>query len=143
MSCWRSPLAAYEALGESAPGVGFVKGMVAFGYEESGDYAQAERFGREAMAANENDLWSLHAVAHVLEMQCRHGEGRDLLNYPFGTWDDRTPFKDHLWWHSALFALEEGDIANACWSSMTGKCGLTRTAFYLDVQNAASLLDAA
>lgn len=134
-----APLSVYEALGENAPGAGFVKGMVAFGYEESGDYAQAEKFGREAMAANENDLWSLHAVAHVLEMQCRHGEGRELLDYPFGTWDDRTPFKDHLWWHSALFVLEQGDAPRVL-ELYDREVRIDENGFYLDVQNAASLL---
>ncbi|MEM8744053.1 MAG: tetratricopeptide repeat protein [Pseudomonadota bacterium] len=134
------PLGAYQALGDGAPGINYVKGMLAFGHEENGDYAQAEKFGREAMEANENDLWSLHAVAHVLEMQCRHSEGRDLLNYPFGTWDDRTPFKDHLWWHSALFALEEGDIARVL-ELYDREVRVDENGFYLDVQNAASLLE--
>ena len=134
------PLTAYEALGEYAPGINFVKGMVAFGHEENGDYAQAEKFGREAMEANTNDLWSLHAVAHVLEMQCRHGEGRNLLNQPFGTWEDRTPFKDHLWWHSALFALEEGDMPRVL-ELYDREVRVDENGFYLDVQNAASLLE--
>ena len=134
-----APLAVFDALGEQAPGVNFVKGMVAFGCEENGDYAQAEKFGREGMEANENDLWSLHAVAHVLEMQCRHDEGRDLLNYPFGTWADRTPFKDHLWWHSALFALEQGDTERVL-NLYDKEVRVDENGFYLDVQNAASLL---
>ncbi len=129
----------YKALGESAPGISFVKGMVAFGCEENGNYRRAEKFGREAMEANENDLWSLHAVAHVLEMQCRHDEGRNLLNQPFGTWEDRTPFKDHLWWHSALFALEEGDIDRVL-ELYDREIRVDENGFYLDVQNAASLL---
>ena len=70
-----APHGVLKAIGERAHGVNFVHGMIAFGFEENGDYENAESFGRRAMQANEHDLWSLHAVAHVFEMQCRHDEG--------------------------------------------------------------------
>ena len=134
-----APQGALKSIGGKAPYVNFVKGMVAFGLEESGDYGGAEKFGREAMDANANDLWALHAVAHVLEMQCRQDEGRGLLNQPPGTWSDRNPFKDHLWWHSALFALEQGDTPRVL-ELYDAEVRVDETGFYLDVQNAASLL---
>jgi tetratricopeptide (TPR) repeat protein len=134
-----APLAVFKVIGEKAHGSNFIQGMVAFGLEENGEYEQAESFGRTAMEANENDLWALHAVAHVLEMQCRHDEGRALLNRPWGTWEDRTPFKDHLWWHSALFALEQGDTSRVL-ELYDREVRVDETGFYLDVQNAASLL---
>jgi len=134
-----APIAALKALGEDAPASGFIMGMVAFGLEENGDYGQAEKYGREAVARNENDLWALHAVAHILEMQCRFDEGRGLLNQPTGTWTDRSPFKDHLWWHSALFSLEKGDTPCVLELYDT-EVRVDETGFYLDVQNAASLL---
>ncbi len=133
------PAAVLKALGDDAPTSGFIMGMVAFGLEESGDYAEAETFGRKAVERNENDLWALHAVAHILEMQCRHDEGRTLLNQPYGTWSDRSPFKDHLWWHSALFSLELGDIDRVL-ELYDREVRVDETGFYLDVQNAASLL---
>lgn len=135
----KGPLQVFEKLGEDSPASGFVMGMCAFGLEESGDYEQAESFGRKAVEHNENDLWALHAVAHVLEMQCRHDEGRVLLNKPYGTWSDRNPFKDHLWWHSALFSLEAGDTAKVL-ELYDREVRVDETGFYLDVQNAASLL---
>ena len=134
-----APVAALETFGEDAPMSGFIMGMVAFGLEENGEYSQAEKYGREAVERNEDDLWALHAVAHILEMQCRQEEGRKLLNLPAGTWSDRNPFKDHLWWHSALFALEQGDISRVL-ELYDAEVRVDETGFYLDVQNAASLL---
>ena len=134
-----APAAALKTFGEDAPVSGFIMGMAAFGLEENGDYGGAEKLGREAVERNENDLWALHAVAHILEMQCRHDEGRSLLNHPLGTWSDRNPFKDHLWWHSALFALEQGDIPRVL-ELYDAEVRVDETGFYLDVQNASSLL---
>jgi tetratricopeptide (TPR) repeat protein len=135
----RAPAGVLKALGEDTLLGGYIMGMVAFGLEENGDYAEAESFGREAVERNENDLWALHAVAHILEMQCRHDEGCTLLNQPYGTWTDRTPFKDHLWWHSALFSLEKGDFPRVL-ELYDREVRVDETGFYLDVQNAASLL---
>lgn len=134
-----APAAVLGRIDEAMPGRPFVLGMLAFGLEENGDYARAESFGREAVEANENDLWALHAVAHVLEMQCRHKEGATLLDRPFGAWSDRNPFKDHVWWHAALFALEMGDHARVL-EVYDREVRVDERGFYLDVQNAASLL---
>lgn len=57
---------------QDTPGFGFVKGMYAFGLEESGDYLQAEEQGREAVTLNPQDGWAVHAVTHVMEMQARN-----------------------------------------------------------------------
>lgn len=135
----KAPAAVLKKLGEDAPASGFVMGMVAFGLEECGEYGEAETFGRKAVERNANDLWALHALAHILEMECRHDEGRGLLNQPFGAWEDRSPFKDHLWWHAALFSLELGDIDRVL-ELYDREVRVDETGFYLDVQNAASLL---
>src|SRR5215472_13699722 len=47
--------------------------------EESGRYAEAEASGRNALAADARVPWAIHAVAHVMEMQGRHDEGRDWM----------------------------------------------------------------
>ncbi|MCP4329814.1 MAG: tetratricopeptide repeat protein [Alphaproteobacteria bacterium] len=133
------PAAAAGRLDPAMPGYGFVLGMLAFGLEECGDYAEAERYGRHAVELNREDLWAVHAVAHVLEMQCRHEEGTQWLDQPFGTWDDRNPFKDHLWWHAALFSLELGDFDRVL-DIYDREVRVDETGFYLDVQNAASML---
>jgi tetratricopeptide (TPR) repeat protein len=121
------------------PGYGNVLGMLAFGYEECGQYREAERLGREAVQHNPNDLWAVHAVAHVLEMEDRQQEGIDWLARPHDHWSDRNPFKGHLWWHLALFRLESGqyDEVLALYDQSIRNDGST---FYLDIQNAASLL---
>ena len=54
---------------------GFVLGMQAFGLEECGAYGKAESLGRKAVELNPHDVWSAHAVAHVMEMEERLDEG--------------------------------------------------------------------
>ena len=134
-----APAAVLGRIEEGTPGYGSVLGMLAFGLEECGDYARAEDLGRRAFSINSNDLWALHAVAHVMEMQGRHEEGREWLYQPFGAWADRNPFKDHIWWHAALFALEEGDDEHVL-EIYERELRIDEKGFYLDVQNAASLL---
>ena len=124
---------------EDIPGYGNILGMFAFGLEECGEYAEAEARGRQAVASNAEDLWGVHAVAHVLEMQGRRREGLLWLDYPADRWDDRNPFRGHLWWHRALFALELGqyDQVLALYDRSIQSDDFQ---FYLDVQNAASML---
>lgn len=68
-------LAVMPAWSDAVPGWHAVLGMLAFGLEENGDYARAERLGRLAVELEPRDGWAQHAVAHVLEMQGRRDEG--------------------------------------------------------------------
>ena len=95
------------------PGYGYVAGMYAFGLEEAGDYAQAEAYGREAVALNGQDGWAVHAVTHVMEMQGRAEEGAGFLAASAGAWAPNSLFAFHLWWHKALFHIDTGDLAAA------------------------------
>lgn len=97
----------------NVPGYGFVHGMYAFGLEESGDYAAAERHGREAVGLNSQDGWAAHAVAHVMEMQGRAKDGVDYLETTSAGWEPGSGFAYHLWWHKALFHLDTGDVKGA------------------------------
>lgn len=97
----------------SVPGYGFVQGMYAFGLEESGDYAQAEALGREAVAANKQDGWAAHAVAHVMEMEGRAREGVDYLETTSAGWAPNGMLAYHLWWHKALFHIDASDASAA------------------------------
>jgi len=124
---------------ETMDGYAFVLGMHAFGLEECADYAQAEATGRAAVARNPEDLWAIHAVAHVMEMQARSQDGAAWLDHPVGTWADRNPFKDHVWWHAALFALDLGENGRVL-DLYDREIRADEKGFYLDVQNAASLL---
>lgn len=119
---------------------GYVLGMYAFGLEEAGDYAAAERFGRAAVARNPADLWATHAVAHVLEMQGRADEGVAWLEALRPHWDDANNFRWHLDWHQTLQHLRRGEVDRAL-AIYDGTLAPALTDdFYLDLCNAAELL---
>ena len=128
-----------HAWDDSMPGYGSILGMYSFGLEESGEYARAEELGRRAVEINGDDLWAIHAVAHVLEMQGRAADGREWLSQKADAWDDRNPFKGHVWWHTAMFALAQGDYDQVLEIYDHGVAS-DPSDFYLDVQNAASML---
>jgi hypothetical protein len=87
------------------PGYHAVLSMLAFGLEETADYAAAERLGRRAVELEPRDGWGWHAVAHVLEMQNRRAEGVAWLTSDSAAWSDGSFFAVHNWWHLALFHL--------------------------------------
>ena len=121
------------------PGYGSVLGMLAFGLEESGERRRAEDYARQAVGHAPDDLWALHALAHVLEMDERFQEGCALIPLDEPAWDDRNPFKNHVWWHRALYAVELGRDAEVL-RLYDAHLAPGARPFYLDVQNAASLL---
>ena len=121
------------------PGYGSVLGMLAFGLEESGERRRAEDYARQAVGHAPDDLWALHALAHVLEMDERFQEGCALIPLDEPAWDDRNPFKNHVWWHRALYAVELGRDAEVL-QLYDAHLAPGARPFYLDVQNAASLL---
>ena len=92
------------------PGYHAVLGMHAFGLEESGDYARAEAQGRRGVELEPRDGWAQHAVAHVMEMQCRQKDGIAWMRANPDAWSRDSSFAVHLWWHLALFHLELGEI---------------------------------
>ncbi|MGR8948157.1 MAG: tetratricopeptide repeat protein [Gammaproteobacteria bacterium] len=132
-------LGVYDAWEESIPGFSFVSAMMCFAHEECGDYATAEPYGRRAIEMNGDDLWAIHAVAHVLEMQGRLDDGIALLERDPNEWADRNPFQGHNWWHLALFALEKGDY-DFVLKTYDERVITSNTEFFLDIQNGASLL---
>mgnify|MGYP000852605313 CR=1 FL=1 len=129
----------FDAWDASMPGFSFVLGMMCFGLEECGEYSRAEAFGRRAIDMNGDDLWAIHSVAHVLEMQGRLDEGITLLDRDPAEWADRNPFQGHNWWHLALFALEKGDYDYVL-KIYDERVITSNTEFFLDIQNGASLL---
>lgn len=124
---------------EADPGFGFVQGMHAFALEETGEPARAEAIGREAVLREPDDLWSVHAVAHVLDTDQRAAEGAAWLEPQLGNLVDRNPFRGHVAWHAALFAIEEGRLEEVL-AAYDSRIRPGEEGFYLDVQNAASLL---
>ena len=79
--------------------------MLAFGLEETGDYARAEALGRRSVELEPRDAWGRHAVAHVMEMQNRRADGVAWLAPNAQTWSEGSFFAIHNWWHLALFHL--------------------------------------
>jgi tetratricopeptide (TPR) repeat protein len=93
---------------QGQPGWGYVQGMYAFGLEENGDYRQAQARAEAALADNPRDVWSVHAVAHVHEMEGQHRAGVAFLTATAPDWRD-SYFAVHNWWHQGLYHLELGD----------------------------------
>ena len=91
---------------DAMPGHHAVLGMHAFGLEETGDYAQAERTGRKAIELQPRDTWAWHAVTHVHEMRNAPKEGIAWLEPNARHWSRESFFAVHNWWHLALFKLE-------------------------------------
>jgi tetratricopeptide (TPR) repeat protein len=127
------------AWSEEMPGYGYMLGVHSFSLEESGDYAAAEAAGKRAVEINNRDIWATHAVAHVMEMQCREHDGIAWLEGLCGNWTDMINFRFHTWWHLAMFYLELAnydavlDIYDRnVWSEPTDE--------YLDQTNAAAML---
>lgn len=99
---------ALPAWSSATPGWHAVLGMHAFGLEECGDYAQAERLGRAAVELEPRDAWAQHAVAHVMEMQGRTEEGVRWMRANAG-WQQGSFLGVHNWWHLALYHLARGE----------------------------------
>lgn len=124
---------------ETMPGYGFVLGCHAFGLEESGDYAAAERAGRRAVEINPQDAWAVHAVAHVLEMQDRTDEGIAWLDRYIPGLAGCNNFRFHTTWHRCLFYLEKGESSRVL-ELYDREVRAESTPEYLDICNATSLL---
>src|SRR4051794_22611317 len=102
------------AWSESIPGHAYVLGMHAFGLEECNQYADAERSGRRAVELSGDDCWAVHAVAHVMEMQGRIGEGMAWLDQTRRVWaTEDNGFAYHNAWHEALFYMDRAEYAAA------------------------------
>jgi len=125
--------------GAGTPGRGHFLSAHAFAMEEVGQYAVAERCAREALTIQPQDLWALHGLAHVFEMQGRIEEGIDLLEEAGRFLGDYNLFRGHLWWHLSLFRLTQGEL-DAALELFDREIYPQPSGFYLDVQNGASLL---
>jgi tetratricopeptide (TPR) repeat protein len=123
---------------ESEPGYNYLLGMLSFGLEENGDYQQAERIGRAAIARDAYDPWAHHAVAHVLEMQGRVSDGIGFLSGGAPYWS-QSFFAVHNWWHLALYELDHSE-GNAALDLYDGPLRGGVSSQPLDMVDASSLL---
>ena len=94
---------------QAMPGYHAILGMHAFGLEETGDYRRAEAQGRRAVELEPRDGWAQHAVAHVMEMQCRQRDGIAWMRASTDNWTKESFLQVHNWWHLALYHFELGE----------------------------------
>jgi tetratricopeptide (TPR) repeat protein len=107
--------------------------------EEVGQFVVAERCARAALALQPQDLWALHALVHVFEMQGRVREGIELLSDAARFLNDYNLFRGHLWWHLSLFKFSQGRFDEVL-DLFDREVYPKSSTFYIDVQNGASLL---
>ena len=122
----------------SRPGWGYVQGIYAFGLEENADYRQAESRARAALDHNPRDVWSVHALAHVFEMEGSQRDGVEFLTASAPDWSP-SYFAIHNWWHRGLYHLELGEIGEAL-ALYDDPIRAGRSTEWLDVVDAAALL---
>ncbi len=122
----------------SRPGWGYVQGIYAFGLEENADYRQAESRARAALDHNPRDVWSVHALAHVFEMEGSQRDGVEFLTASAADWSGSF-FAVHNWWHRTLYHLELGEIDEAV-TLYDSPIRARRSTEWLDVVDAAALL---
>ena len=120
------------------PGWGYVQGIYAFGLEENADYRQAESRARAALDHNPRDVWSVHALAHVFEMEGSQRDGVEFLTASAPDWSP-SYFAIHNWWHRGLYHLELGEIGEAL-ALYDDPIRAGRSTEWLDVVDAAALL---
>ena len=134
------------AWSETIPGYASILACSCFAQEEAGNYLAAEPSGRRAIELDPGDLWAAHAVAHVMEMQGRRSEGIQWLTTLAPNWEGAHNLQHHLWWHCALFTLEQGDYAAVLelydirFRNLAAPLTVASPDVYIDVQNAASIL---
>ncbi len=135
-----------DAWDETVPSYGIHLSCRAFDLEETLQFDAAERLGRQAVEIDPTDVWGTHAVAHVLIMQGRHGDGIAWLEGLKDRWAEANQMSLHLWWHRCLFHLERGefDAVLAIYDDWVRNRELdllqSMPDLYIDLQNGASLL---
>lgn len=120
------------------PGWGYVQGIYAFGLEENADYRQAETRARTAIDENARDVWAVHALAHVFEMEGRQQDGVAFLTRTAPDWES-SYFAVHNWWHRALYHLELGEVGEVL-ALYDQNIRARRSAAWLEIVDAAALL---
>ena len=120
------------------PGWGYISGIYAFGLEENADYRAAEARARDALIDNPLDVWAVHALAHVFEMEGRQHEGVAFLTETAPDWSP-SYFAVHNWWHRCLYHLDLLEFDEVL-DLYDGPIRAERSAQWLDIVDAAALL---
>jgi len=98
---------------KTIPGYSYILGMKAFGFEECNQYDKSEAIANMALSIEPRDAWSVHALAHTLEMQGRYEEGKNMYLSRENDWAPNNGFAFHNWWHLALYHIEHEDFDGA------------------------------
>ena len=128
-----------SAYSDDHPARGYFLGCLAFALEETGDYALAEKHGKEGVDLAPDDAWGLHAVTHVYDMTANSRAGLEWMTGREGSWTHCNNFRYHVWWHKALLHLDLGEI-DAVFSLYDSEIRRDKTDDYRDISNATSLL---
>lgn len=104
---------ALSAWDDADPLSGFVHGMYAFGLEECNQYDQSEQAGQRAVAANPDDVWGIHSVAHTFEMRGQIPDAVRFMRAHQADWTAGNFLSVHNAWHFALYLLQAGDVTGA------------------------------
>jgi tetratricopeptide (TPR) repeat protein len=98
---------AMEMWQPSDPGWAFIASQHSFALEEAGFYDEAANVGWQALEADPQDLWALHALAHVFESTGDQPAALSLLEDRQETWSKQDSLSVHIWWHYALRLIED------------------------------------
>ncbi|MTI15812.1 tetratricopeptide repeat protein [Rhodobacteraceae bacterium RKSG542] len=88
----------------------FVVGMHAFGLEEAGESSKAKDVGLAVLESAPKDVWSIHAVAHAMEMLGEYEEGARFMEDRIADWSANNVLISHNAIHTILYRLEEGQL---------------------------------
>ncbi|XP_063164412.1 tetratricopeptide repeat protein 38 [Candoia aspera] len=119
----------------------YIKGMYAFGLVETNFFDRAEKLAYEALAINQRDAWSIHALAHVNEMKADLRSGLAFMKQTENNWKDSDMLACHNYWHWALYFIEKGDYEAALTiydTHIAPRCQLSGT--MLDIVDNCSML---
>lgn len=98
---------------QSIPGYGFMLGCHAFAQGEARLFAEAEATAQIALLHAPDDIWGMHALAHIYEVCGRSGEGLLWVESGREFWSRCNNFARHMAWHLALFNIERGKYGRA------------------------------
>jgi len=87
--------------------------MLAFGCDEIGDAARAEKLAARSLDIEPNSPYAIHALAHALGARQRPDALARLLRARETAWRVGGRLDSHISWHLAVSELESGDVAAA------------------------------
>ena len=125
---------------ECDPHYGHVLGIYAFGLQETGDYRGGEAAAKKASEINPDDVYSIHSLIHVHEMEGRYVEGADWITSGAKHWAHCNNFRFHAWWHHCNFSIELGRY-DACLENLDANVRPDNSSDdFRDTSSAASVL---